>query len=146
MSSFHAIFCKCLQCLLFFLAIFSCIFCHFTCFRYVFSSCNLKLSSIMHFFLLCNFLWHIFINQMCVIYISCCFFNQVLVFFLFYTMELFGTCFFYLPCNCFATFFQISKCVSSTFIVVLLDVFGLYLFLQIGELLYFSISLNATNF
>ncbi len=52
--------------------------------------------------------------------------------------------FFFLPCNCFVTFFQILKCASS--IVVLLDVFGLPSFLANRRIIILSISLNATQF
>jgi len=127
---FYAIFCKCLVCHLLFLAM-SCNFantrlhvicvmcCFIWCFKYAFSSCNLQLFGIMSSFLFCKFLWHFLQTKMCVIYI--CYHFISFWYSSFLALWNFLVHVFFLPCNCLTT--------SSTSIVILLDVFGLFSFL-----------------
>jgi hypothetical protein len=108
-------------------------------YKYVFSSCNLQLFSIISSFLLCNFCdisWH---TKVCVIYIRCCFI-KLMVFFSSCTMELFGT--YYLSslqlfCN-----FSLNTEVCVIYIYCcFIECFWSIFFSYRQELLYFSIFL-----
>jgi hypothetical protein len=85
------------------------------------------LFGIISSFLLCNFLWHLLTHQSVsftfVGILSSLWYSSLL------TLWNFLVHVFFLPYNCFATSLQTPRCVSSTSIVVLLNVFGLSSFL-----------------
>lgn len=141
MSFLHAIFYKCLLCFLFFLANISCIFCRFTCcFKYVFSSCNLQLFSIMYFiFFVCD----ISSQTKCVSFTFLVFLYEISSIFLVLHYGTFWYMLFFFLAIVLQLFFKYWNVHHLDLLLLYLMFLVCLLFLQIWKLLYFSISLNA---